>query len=40
VNAAQASSPDGRRVEADIVRNYLGMTGKPQSYTIVIVAPK
>jgi hypothetical protein len=40
VNAAQARSPDSRRVETDIVRNYLGMPGKPQSYTIFIVAPK
>jgi len=40
VNAAQARSPDGRRVETDIVRNYLGMPGKPQSYTIIIVPPK
>ena len=40
VHTAQARAPTGRRLERDIERNYLGLTGKPQRYTIVIVPPR
>ncbi len=40
VHNAQARAPTGRRIESEILRDYLGMPGKPQRYTIVIVAPK
>jgi hypothetical protein len=37
VNAKDAT---GRRIETEIVRNFLGFPGKPQRYTIVIVPPR
>jgi 4-amino-4-deoxy-L-arabinose transferase-like glycosyltransferase len=40
VHAAEQRAPTGRRVETDIVRNYWGMPGKPQRYTIIIVPPR
>jgi 4-amino-4-deoxy-L-arabinose transferase-like glycosyltransferase len=40
VNAALAHAPNGRQVESDIMRNYNGVSGKPQRYTIVIVPPR
>jgi 4-amino-4-deoxy-L-arabinose transferase-like glycosyltransferase len=40
VHAAEARAPAARRIESEIVRNYLRMPGKPQRYTIVIVPPR
>ncbi len=40
VHDAQARAPDGRRIDSEILRDYLGMPGQPQRYTIVIVGPK
>ncbi|HEY1309420.1 MAG TPA: hypothetical protein VGF02_00600, partial [Pseudolabrys sp.] len=40
VHATRARGPNGRRIESDIVRNYLGIPGKPQRYTIFIVPPR
>ena len=37
VNAMAAT---GRRIETEIVRNFLGFPGKPQRYTIFIVPPR
>jgi hypothetical protein len=37
VNAMGAT---GRRIETEIVRNFLGFPGKPQRYTIFIVPPR
>jgi hypothetical protein len=37
---ADAQGPAGRRVEAEIVRNFLRFPGKPQRYTIVIAPPR
>jgi 4-amino-4-deoxy-L-arabinose transferase-like glycosyltransferase len=39
-HSAQARAPSARRTESEIVRDYLGMSGKPQRYTIVIVPPR
>jgi Dolichyl-phosphate-mannose-protein mannosyltransferase len=39
-HAAVAQAPNARRIEREIVREYFGMPGKPQRYTIFIVAPK
>jgi hypothetical protein len=35
-----AQAPNARRIEREIVREYFGMLGKPQRYTIFIVTPK
>ncbi len=40
VHAAEQRAPNGRRIETEIVRNYWGMAGKPQRYTIIIVPPR
>jgi 4-amino-4-deoxy-L-arabinose transferase-like glycosyltransferase len=40
VHAALAGAPKGRRIESEIVRDYIGMVGKPQRYTITIVPPR
>jgi 4-amino-4-deoxy-L-arabinose transferase-like glycosyltransferase len=40
VHNAQTRAPTGRRIDSEILRDYLGMPGKPQRYTILIVAPK
>jgi hypothetical protein len=40
VHDAQTHASTGRHIESEIVRDYLGMPGKPQRYSIVIVAPK
>jgi hypothetical protein len=37
---ASAKYPEARRVETEIVRNFLRMPGKPQRYTIFIVPPR
>ena len=37
---AKAQGSTGRRVENEIVRNFLRFPGKPQRYTIVIVPPR
>lgn len=37
---AKAQGSTGRRVETEIVRNFLRFPGKPQRYTIVIVPPR
>jgi len=37
---ANAQGSTGRRVETEIVRNFLRFPGKPQRYTIVIVPPR
>jgi hypothetical protein len=38
-NKASAQAATGRRVETEIVRNFLGFPGNPQRYTIYIVPP-
>jgi 4-amino-4-deoxy-L-arabinose transferase-like glycosyltransferase len=40
VHASQARAPKAIRIESDILRNYFGLTGKPQRYTITIVPPQ
>jgi len=40
VHAAEQRAPNGRRIETGIVRNYWGMAGKPQLYTIIIAPPR
>jgi 4-amino-4-deoxy-L-arabinose transferase-like glycosyltransferase len=40
VHDAAARAPASRRIETEIVRNYLRLFGKPQRYTIVIVPPR
>ena len=40
VHAAEARAPNGRRIESEITRNYWGIAGKPQRYTIFIVPPR
>ncbi len=40
VHAAEQRAPNARRIESDILRNYWGMAGKPQRYTIFIVPPR
>jgi 4-amino-4-deoxy-L-arabinose transferase-like glycosyltransferase len=40
VQAAIARAPTARRVEREIQRNYFGIAGKPQRYTILIVPPR
>jgi 4-amino-4-deoxy-L-arabinose transferase-like glycosyltransferase len=40
VHEAESRAPTGRRIEAEILRNYWRMPGKPQRYTIVIVPPR
>jgi hypothetical protein len=37
---ANAQNGDARRVETEIVRNFLRFPGKPQRYTILIVPPR
>ena len=37
---ASAQAATGRRIESEIVRNYLSFAGKPQRYTILIVPPR
>jgi hypothetical protein len=37
---ANTQYPQARRVETEIVRNYLRFSGKPQRYTIFIVPPR
>jgi hypothetical protein len=37
---ASAKYPEARRVETEIVRNFLRMPGKPQRYTLFIVPPR
>ena len=37
---ASAQTATGRRIESEIVRNYLSFAGKPQRYTILIVPPR
>jgi len=37
---AAARAPASRRIETEILRNYLKLPGKPQRYTIVIVPPR
>ena len=37
---ASTKYPEGRRVETEIVRNFLRMPGKPQRYTLFIVPPR
>jgi hypothetical protein len=37
---ASAQNADARRIETEIVRNFLRMPGKPQRYTIFIVPPR
>ena len=39
-NKASAQAAGGRRIETEIVRNFLGFPGKPQRYTIFIVPPR
>jgi 4-amino-4-deoxy-L-arabinose transferase-like glycosyltransferase len=39
-NKANAQAATARRIETEITRNFLGFAGKPQRYTIYIVAPK
>ena len=39
-NKASAQAAAGRRIETEIVRNFLGFPGKPQRYTIFIVPPR
>jgi hypothetical protein len=39
VHAAEKRAPKARRIESDIQRNYFGIAGKPQRYTILIVPP-
>jgi 4-amino-4-deoxy-L-arabinose transferase-like glycosyltransferase len=40
VHAAQARAPGARLIESDVLRNYFGLPGKPQRYTVVIVPPR
>jgi hypothetical protein len=37
---ASTQNPEARRVETEIVRNFLRFPGKPQRYTIFIVSPR
>ena len=37
---ASAQAATGRRIETEIVRNFLRVPGKPQRYTIFIVQPR
>jgi hypothetical protein len=39
-SVASTQNPDARRVETEIVRNFLRYPGKPQRYTIFIVPPR
>jgi hypothetical protein len=39
-NKASAQAAGGRRIETEIVRNFLGFPGKPQRYAIFIVPPR
>jgi hypothetical protein len=39
-DALAARIGPSRRIESEIVRNYLGFAGKPQRYTILIVPPR
>jgi len=40
VRAAVARAGANRPIETEIARAYIGSTGKPQRYTIVIVPPR
>ena len=40
LDKAGAAAAAGRRVETEIVRNFLRFPGKPQRYTIIIVPPR
>jgi 4-amino-4-deoxy-L-arabinose transferase-like glycosyltransferase len=40
VDVITAKRPASRRVEVEIVRNYLGLPGKPVRYVIIIVPPR
>jgi hypothetical protein len=39
-DTVNAKGATGRRIETEIVRNFLGFPGKPQRYTIFIVPPR
>jgi hypothetical protein len=39
-DALAARFGPGRRIESEIVHNYLSFAGKPQRYTILIVPPR
>ena len=39
-DSAGAQAATGRRIETEIVRNFLRFPGKPQRYTIFIVPPR
>jgi len=38
--AAMAADPSAKPVETDIVRNFMGIAGKPQRYMVLIIPPR
>jgi len=37
--ARAARDPNSRRIEVDITRNFLGISGAPQAYVIFVIPP-